>query len=257
MQAFASPCPPQFINESAKVSYVYDGDTVKLKDGRKIRLLGIDTAEIFSKYKKIAPEVKASGELARRALQSLLKSANNNIGLAYGIKRVDHYGRTLAHIFLPNGTNIQAELIAQGHAIAFTTPPNIHFANCYRQQEALARKIGKGIWALPQYQLKKATQLNKTSQGFHRISGRVSRTRQYKKSLSIFLDQQLELKIYKNDMHNFSQHMLKNINGKQLQVRGWIRKNRSKNKTISRMTLRHPDALKVIDSSKHNQWPKQ
>ena len=39
----ASPCAPQQISESAKVRYVNDGDTVHFEDGRKIRLIGIDS----------------------------------------------------------------------------------------------------------------------------------------------------------------------------------------------------------------------
>ena len=57
------------------------------------------------------------------------------IGLAYGNQRLDRYGRTLAHAYLPDGLNLQAWLIEQGHAIAFTTPPNDRMSDCYRQRE--------------------------------------------------------------------------------------------------------------------------
>ncbi len=248
--AFAGVCPPQHIDESARVNYVYDGDTLQLEDGRKIRLLGIDTPEIFNKQKNISKQTKLSGEKAKAALQKQLSLADQRISLAYGSQRFDRYNRTLAHVFLPNGTNIQAWLIGQGHAVAFTTPPNDRMSDCYRQQEEAARKLELGIWKMSRYQLKQTSQLDKTSQGFYRLQAKVTRTQKSHFGVTLYLDDNVEVKIYKNDLINFNAYMLNNLVFKNIQIRGWLHVKKIHNQTQKNprfiMTLRHPDAIKVI-----------
>jgi len=248
---YAFACPPRHIDESVRVNYVYDGDTLQLEDGRKVRLMGIDTPEVFSRHRNIADDIKLSGERARAALQQQLSQANQRISLAYGPQRFDRYKRTLAHAFLPNGKNIQAWLISQGHAIAFTTPPNDRMSDCYRQQELEARQLKRGIWKLPQYQLKRSGDLDKSSQGFHRLQAKVTRIWQSRKKVTLFLDDKIELKIYNNDLPNFNVHMLNNLDHKNVQVRGWLRVKKmnqnSQNKISFIMTLRHPDSIKVLN----------
>lgn len=246
----AAVCPPQHIDESVRVNYVYDGDTLQLEDGRRIRLLGIDTPEVFSKNRPISEEIKLSGERAKTALQQQLNRSDQRVSLAYGQQRFDRYNRTLAHVYLPDGKNLQAWLIAQGYAIAFTTPPNDRMSYCYRQQEELARKSRLGIWAMPRYQLKRSHQLKEASQGFIRLQAKVTRIRQNNRRLTLFMDGNLEVNIYKHDLFNFNAHMLSNLENKNVQLRGWLRLKKSDNESQNAprfiMTLRHPDSIKVI-----------
>jgi endonuclease YncB( thermonuclease family) len=250
-QAHAFDCPPQHIDEAVRVNYVYDGDTLQLEDGRKIRLMGIDTPEIFSRRGQVAADIKRQGEKARVVLQQQLGLSKQRVGLAFGPQRFDRYNRTLAHVFLPNGKNLQAWLIAQGYAIAFTTPPNDRMSSCYQQQEAHARKLKLGIWTLPQYQLKRTPQLNASSEGFHRLQGSVTRILKGHRRVTLFLDEKVEIKIHQYDLHNFNVHMLNNLAQKNIQIRGWLRStgptNAAQNKSRFIMTLRHPDALKVLN----------
>ena len=246
-------CPPPRIDESARVNYVYDGDTLQLEDGRKIRLIGIDTPEVFSKKRAIASDIKDSGERARAALVQQLKLAGNHVSLLYGDQRFDRYGRTLAHVFLTNGTNLQAWLIARGHAIAFTTPPNDKMSHCYRQQEQLAQASELGIWQMTQYQLKHSYQLSGRVQGLHRLQGKVSRIIESKGRFTLILDEKVEINIYKPDFHNFNKYQLDNLQNKTIRVRGWLKnkkikkaKHTAKNTQMKySMTLRHPDSLNV------------
>ena len=57
------------IDEIAIVTYVYDGDTVKLSDGRSLRIVGIDTPEIGRNDRPSQPYAEA----ARRMLRELLE----------------------------------------------------------------------------------------------------------------------------------------------------------------------------------------
>jgi len=234
----ADVCPPQRIDETARVIHVYDGDTIKLEGGRKVRLLGIDTPEVFSKKRAIPSEIKASGERASAALKQLLRNADMRVGLAYGQQKQDRYGRMLAHVFTKAGVNVQAKLIQQGHAVAFTTPPNDRMSDCYKQQEEIARQSQHGIWQLSQYHLKQVHQLPSVRSGFQRVQGRVNKVKQSKRRITFEMGK-LWVSIYKKDWPNFSLHDLKALQGKAIRVRGWLRKNK---KGYS-MNLRHPDAI--------------
>jgi len=235
----ANECSPQQINESVRVSTVYDGDTVRLEDGRKVRLIGIDTPEIFSKKRHIPSEIKASGQRARRALQQQLNKADMRVGLDYGQQQFDRYGRTLAHVFTSEGINLQAYLIRQGHAIAFTTPPNDRLSDCYMQQEVLARKAKREIWQLEQYQLLQISQLDKAKQGFQRLQGKVTQLKKTSKHITLVIGGILSVRIYKKDWPNFSLHQLNTLQGKRIRVRGWLHKKKQR----YQMNLRHSDAL--------------
>ncbi|MCW9048220.1 MAG: thermonuclease family protein [Gammaproteobacteria bacterium] len=247
---FASVCAPQHIDESVRVNYVYDGDTLQLEDGRKIRLIGIDTPEVFGRHKKINSDVKARGKQARAALQKQLDDSDQRVSLAYGPQRFDRYNRTLAHVFLPDGKNLQAWLIEQGYGVAFTTPPNDTMSDCYKQQEVQAINAKRGIWNMPRYQLTRTNQLNNNSEGFHRLQAKVTQARAYNNKISLLLDDNVELYIYKKDLLNFNAYMLNNLENKNIQVRGWLHikkaQNTQQNKARFIMTLRHPDNIKVL-----------
>ncbi|MGZ4981330.1 MAG: thermonuclease family protein [Methylobacter sp.] len=75
------------------VKTVYDGDTVVLEDGRKIRLLGINTPEVQHRGKL----ADAGGDEAKQWLTDKLK--NTKVRLEAGVEKTDKYGRTLAHLF--------------------------------------------------------------------------------------------------------------------------------------------------------------
>jgi len=239
LNAYAGECPPQSIDESVRVNTVFDGDTLRLEDGRKVRLIGIDTPEVFSKKRHIPNEIKASGQRARAALQQQLSKAKMRVGLDYGQQRFDRYGRTLAHVFTAEGINVQAHLIKQGHAIAFTTPPNDRLSDCYKQQEILARTAKRGIWQLAQYQLLEVSQLDKAKQGFQRLQGKVTQLKKTTKHITLVIGGMLNVRIYKKDWPNFSLPHLNTLQGKRVRIRGWLHKK----KQYYHMSLRHPDAL--------------
>ncbi len=235
--AQALDCPASHIDESAQLRYVHDGDTLKLKDGRKIRLLGIDTPELARKNQPAQPYAKK----ARDYLKQLLARHQNRLGLAYGIERKDKYGRNLAHLYLSNGQSIQASLLSAGLATAYVTPPNTNHSDCYRAAEKQAMLAGKGIWSLPQYQLKTLNQLSKQDKGFRRIRGRVSRSYGTSRGWWIVLGNRLRVQIKKQDLLYFKPRRLKQLVGKTITLRGWLHPS----KKSFYMNLRHPDNMSV------------
>ena len=51
----AETCPTRDTSERVTVTYVYDGDTVKLADGRRLRLIGINAPELLPGDPDAAP----------------------------------------------------------------------------------------------------------------------------------------------------------------------------------------------------------
>jgi endonuclease YncB( thermonuclease family) len=228
---------------------VHDGDTVHLEDGRKVRLIGINTAEL---ERDDAP-AEAFATEARDALIAAIAAHNNRVGLVYGVERHDRYKRTLAHLFTPDGENIQAQLLLQGMATAIAHPPNIAYSECYARQEKTARCDGAGIWSNPQQLILKAADLDAKSRGYHLVTGKVEHISQTTKGVWIFMSQ-LMLGIPRENLAGFDQAELLSLHGKQLTSRGWIqpesrkqakKKFRHGRKVKYYMHIRHPSAIEI------------
>ncbi|MDH5483707.1 MAG: thermonuclease family protein [Gammaproteobacteria bacterium] len=228
-------CPATHINERAHVSKVHDGDTLRLDDGRKVRLIGIDTPELARRNQAEQPLAAE----ARTVLKQLVQDAGGNIKLQFGAERADRYQRTLAHIYLPDGRNVQAILIARGLATAYTTPPNSRLGACYRALEDQAIASRTGIWALKDYQLKSVPELTRDDDGFRRIQGTVTRQYTGKKGEWLIIDDKLRIHIAQKDIIHFKDIRLPELIGRPVQLHGWLHPR----KTDFFMALRHPSAL--------------
>ena len=98
-------------NAQVRIVKVYDGDTVTLSSGEKVRLLQIDTPELSP--------TECYGEEAKSALTSML----NQIGTLSlkedpRLDKVDRYGRLLRYLFIGN-TNINLKMVEVGAAAPF------------------------------------------------------------------------------------------------------------------------------------------
>lgn len=144
-----------------KVRHVYDGDTICLENGWKVRYIGIDTPEID-------PETHEGEYLAHKARafnKDLLEGGS--IRLERDIIGKDRYGRALAYIFLKDGRMMNALMVEKGLAHVMTHPPNTKYRarllNCQRR----AMQRGVGIWRrLPKNQGTRYTG-NQNSYRFH------------------------------------------------------------------------------------------
>lgn len=230
-----SGCPTVHTDERVQVVYVYDGDTVKLADGRRIRLIGINTPELDHHGR----QHDALAEDARAALRKLLDSADQTLLLQYGTEPRDHYGRLLAHAFLPDGTNVATVLLNAGLATALVVPPNTRGMDCYSKLEDTARANRRGLWKLAQYQALDSRTLDTGLRGFHIIRGTVSAVRTGTGSSWIELQGPLVLRIGSQDRANFTPGYLERLVGRSVETRGWL-KPHGKELMIN---IRHPAAL--------------
>jgi micrococcal nuclease len=71
------------------------------------------------------------------------------VRLEYDITRTDRFSRTLAYVYLPDGTLLNAEIVRQGYGNAYTDFP-FKFLDAFRAYEREAREARRGLWALPQ-----------------------------------------------------------------------------------------------------------
>lgn len=232
----AAACAATNNTEHTQVVYVYDGDTVKLKDGRRLRFIGINTPEVSHKGKPVQPLAEA----ARAALQDLLDTHHHTLLLQYGQQDHDHYGRLLAHAFLEDGGNVAVSLLQQGLATTLVVPPNTWGVRCYKAIENEARLDRRGLWALPEYQPQQARTLPLDTRGFRIVQGQVSRLRNSRYTVWVDIDGPLVLQIAKKDLDYFD--ALESLVGQQVEVRGWVKEDRNG----LRMKVQHPAALLAI-----------
>ena len=205
------------VDDWGKVSKIIDGDTIHLRDGRKIRLTGINTPEIGRRGEASQP----FAHQAHRALKKLL-AGNKKIGLSYDQEKKDRYKRVLAYVILVNGKSVQQALLAQGLAQSIVIPPNDKHINCYREIEKNARRSQLGLWQLAENQLIDASDLSPETRGYRFISGTVSDYSESKKNIYLKLTPELSIRIAKKDRQYFSGVKLKSLTGKKLQIRGWV-----------------------------------
>jgi len=234
--AFCEPeCTPRNYHTQALVGRAIDGDTLILRDGRRLRLIGIDAPEIGYDGAHSQPFSRA----AQEALQSALGGAI--IGVHYDQRAQDRYGRGLAHIFSAPVGNVQAWLLRHGLALRLTLPPNLGFLSCYRRAESEARLARRGIWALPDYQPLQADAMDRNISGFKLIWGRISSWRNTRYGAYIDLGPHLTLKIARSDLVHFRAEDMPKWVGHQALARGRVRRIRAQ----YQIRIHHPIDLAI------------
>lgn len=118
---------------------VIDGDTIILDGTEKVRLIGIDTPETKHPKKPVEYFGKEATAFTKRMVEG------KKVRLEYDQQRIDKYGRTLAYIYLEDGTFLNAEIIKQGYGFAYTKFP-FKYLTEFREHEKMAREQNKGLW---------------------------------------------------------------------------------------------------------------
>lgn len=134
--------------EEAVVKDVHDGDTITLEDGRKVRYIGMDTPELVSK--NVKADEPFSHEARDRNKQLVL---GRKVRLEIGDEKEDHYGRTLAYIWIAdaNGKDLMVNevLVREGLATSYPFSTNKRHADLFKAAQTAARKAGVGLWKNP------------------------------------------------------------------------------------------------------------
>ncbi|MFW5757614.1 MAG: thermonuclease family protein [Bacteroidota bacterium] len=127
------------------VKRVVDGDTFWVEDGTekgmKVRLIGVDTPETVHPQKPVEFYGKEASDFVKKMLEG------KKVKLEYDVQEKDRYGRTLAYVYLEDGTFLNAELVRQGYAQVMTIPPNVKFSELFLDLQKKAREGELGLWS--------------------------------------------------------------------------------------------------------------
>jgi micrococcal nuclease len=134
-------------SEYLQVTKVVDGDTFWADNGTskgvKIRLIGVDAPESKKAFKK---EVGYYGKEAKAYLVQLI--SGKSVKIICDVDSLDQYGRTLAYVYMENGTFINADLVKNGYAMVMTVPPNVKHADEFVKLQQEARENNRGLWRI-------------------------------------------------------------------------------------------------------------
>ncbi|MDP1558220.1 MAG: thermonuclease family protein [Nitrosomonas sp.] len=214
-----------------QVASVYDGDTIVLKNGDRVRLLGINTPEIESRFRVDEP----GGIAAKMWLKEQLE--NKKVYLEYDQEKLDRYKRLLAHLYLPSGKHLNAALIEKGFAAVNIIPPNLRHTKKLIQAQQQAEKQALGIWSMPLYQPRPLTQITRENKGWQRYIGKPESIKRNRKYSRLIFNEQTDVRIANDSLYLFP--ALESYLGKSIEIRGWV--SRSKNKYS--ILIHHPSAL--------------
>jgi endonuclease YncB( thermonuclease family) len=124
-----------------RVERVVDGDTVVLSDIGKVRLIGIDTPEVYGRVECYG---RAASAFVKRSLPE-----GARVRYRLGVEERDRYGRALAYVWLPDGRMFNQILAERGYAQPLTIPPNDQYAPVFVAAARRARRAEVGLWGLP------------------------------------------------------------------------------------------------------------
>ncbi len=234
----STSCDSTQFDEVASVDTVYDGDTIRLRDKRVVRFIGINTPELSRQF---VPAQPFAAE-AKQALQKLLP-AGTEIGLRYDQDRQDQYKRTLAHIYSKSGQNVSVALLQQGLAFAIVVPPNTSIVACYFANEQQARQAKRGLWSSAAYQPKPINTLKKDDTGFQYVEGRVTHIGQSQKNVWLDMGDAFSVRIAQQHLHYFSDMPIDTLQDKQIRVRGWAAFYNGK----LRINIGHPAMIEIVN----------
>ncbi len=217
------------------VKKVFDGDTVLLSNGKKVRFLGINTPEVEGRNKS----AQAGGEEAKQWLIKKLK--NKKVRLELDVEKKDKYGRLLAHVFTEQKEHINLELVKKGLASVNIFPPGLKYSDDFLQAQKAAEKDGIGIWRFKEYASKPAKQIKQGRyKGWQRVTGKIKNIRQTRKYSYLDFTDVFSLKIAKKSLSLFPEPG--SYIGKKVEARGWI----NKHKKQYSMFIRHPGAIVLL-----------
>ena len=122
------------------VTRVVDGDTLIVQGVGRVRLIGVDTPETVDPRRPVQYFGKEASEFTHQMAEGKV------VRLEFDVERKDRFGRTLAYVYLPDGTFLNAEIVKQGYGHAYTQFP-FKYSEQFQGYEREVRDAGRGLWA--------------------------------------------------------------------------------------------------------------
>lgn len=115
------------------VTKVFDGDTIEIETGEKVRLLGINSAEQGEYYYQDAKD----------ELEKLVEG--KRVKLESGPEDRDRYGRLLRYVFI-DSTFVNLELVREGYAVVYIIDSEERYYLEFKEAEKNAKEKKLGLW---------------------------------------------------------------------------------------------------------------
>jgi endonuclease YncB( thermonuclease family) len=128
------------------VSRVIDGDTIELKNGEKVRYIGIDAPET----KHPTKEIECYGVKASEKNQSLVEG--KIVRLDKDVSQTDKFGRLLRYVYVmaDDGVTeifVNDYLVREGFAVLSSYPPDVKYQDLFLLAQEQAREQKRGLWS--------------------------------------------------------------------------------------------------------------
>lgn len=227
----------------AEVSEVVDGDTVRLADGREVRLVGIQAPKL-----PLGRPNFPTWPLAEEAKRALASLAVGRVSLFYGGAERDRHGRALAHLVDAEGRWIQGAMIEAGMARTYSFVDNRALVPELLRLETAARDGGRGIWALAWYRVRKPEETAADLDSYQLVEGRplaVAERRDqsyvnfgpdWKTDFTLWADARARKLCEREGLP------LASLEGRRIRARGWIESFNG-----PEIEITHPEQIEVLE----------
>ena len=212
-----------------RVVEVITADLVILDDGEAVKLAGLASLPRRAPY----------GVEARAALDTLV--LGQEVELLSGGAPRDPFGRRVAHLRLARNRQwVQGRLLEMGAGRVRTFSDNRALAAEMLEREATARRDRRGLWALPDHQVRLPAEV-RLAHGFHIVEGRVGAVRRIGRGFELEVGG-LTAEIPARAAPDFeaAEKSPPTLAGRLVRVRGSVRQGPS-------MRLDHPEAVEVLE----------
>jgi len=166
--------------ENYTVERVIDGDTLKLTNGERVRLIGIDAPEpqpnskARSDAERTGQDLETINKMGQEATEFVkgFIRPGQKVQLEFDVQERDKYGRLLAYVYHRAGSTkardlipeyyetkivkeynhtwiynfLNASIIKAGFATPMTIPPNVKYTELFNELYAEARDSNRGLW---------------------------------------------------------------------------------------------------------------
>lgn len=122
------------------VTAVFDGDTVVLDSGEKIRYIGIDAPEVAHGKSR----ADCYGAEAKRANAEMV--LHKRVAIRYDRKLMDVHGRFLGYVYLPDGRCVNEEMLKTGSATVYRSRDGFERFNEFLSRQREAIRYRRGMW---------------------------------------------------------------------------------------------------------------
>jgi endonuclease YncB( thermonuclease family) len=166
----AADCPGR-TGEPVSAAETLAGDALRLRDGRIVRLAGIDAPR--APLGKAGAEANDLGAAARERAAAL--AGSGELKLVKDLADPDRHGRMRGEIVLPDGRSLATALVAEGLARVHPFVDETICLGPLFEAERSARKMQRGIWAGHEYAIWEADDASLHGQNglYELVEGRV------------------------------------------------------------------------------------